>query len=193
MSATTAVIAPPRGRRAPEPDSGERQRHLEAVGGRVARRSRPRLFYAMAAVTTVFLIVVTQLLLSVGVSQGAYRIESLQTSKTSLARNLQAATEKVDTLSSPQNLAAKASALGMIDGNSPAYLRLSNGTVAGAPVAATGSPAPSGTVLVPNALLAKPKPKASTPAKKATPEANEQGTQHSPVAWDGALPSPSTH
>jgi len=191
MSATTAVIAPPRGRRAPAPDVDGRERHLEAVERRDARQRKPRVFYATVAVATVFVIVVVQLLLSVGVTQGAYRIESLQSSKASLSRSLQAASEKVGTLSSPQNLAAKASALGMVDGNSPAYLRLSNGTVAGAPVAAAGTPAGAGTMLVPNALL--PTPKSSTPAKTATPTTNEKAAQHGPVAWEGALPSPSTH
>lgn len=187
MSATTAVIEP--GRRAQGGARPTRDRHLEAVALGAARRPKPTLFYAAVAVTAVFAIVVTQLLLSIGVSQGAYQIESLQSTRVSLAQDLQSATEQVDMLSSPQNLAAKAAALGMIGGNSPAYLKLSTGKVLGAPVAATGSP--TGTsVLVPNALL--PTPKTST-AKKGAPDANHPATQQGPVAWVGALPSPTTH
>jgi hypothetical protein len=189
MSATTAVIAPARRGTAPDPRRPARERHLEAVDSRAARRRKPTLFYAAVSVGAVFAIVATQLMLSIGVSQSAYQIASLQSSKVSLAQDLQAATERVDMLSSPQNLAAKASALGMVGGNSPAYLRLSTGTVIGAPAPARGTAAPGSRILVPNALLPTPE----TPAKKGAPSANDPAGQRAPVAWEGALPSPSTH
>lgn len=187
MSATTAVIAPARH----APDTGRRQerQHLTAVDPSVGQRRRPTLFYAAVAVAAVFAIVAVQLMMSIVVSQDAYRIEGLQTTKASLARDLQAVNERVDTLSSPQNLAAKAGALGMVEGNSPAYLKLSTGTVVGAPVPAAGAAAGT-SVLVPNALLT---PTSKPTAKKGTPQANEPAAQHGPVAWEGALPAPSTH
>ena len=128
MSQATAPIASVLpARRSP---SERRSTHLEALP-RVSRRSRPKLFYATATVLTVMVIVVTQLLLSIGVSQGAYRIESLQTTKATLARQYQQASESVQVLSSPQNLAAKAAALGMVNNGTPVYLRLSDGAVIG--------------------------------------------------------------
>ena len=124
--------------------------HLAALP-RAERRARPKLFYAAVAVTTVMVVVVAQLLLSIGVSQGAYRIESLQANKAQLARAYQEASEKVQTLSSPQNLAANAVALGMVNNGTPVYLRLSDGAVIGSPAPASASAGSTGQ-LVGNAL-----------------------------------------
>ena len=180
---------------------------LEALP-RVSRRARPKLFYAAVAVGTVMVIVVTQLLLSIGVSQGAYRIESLQAENARLARAYQTASEKVQTLSSPQNLAANAVALGMVSDATPVYLRLSDGKVIGSPTPATAASGSTGQ-LVGNALtegiplVTGTRTPTSTGAKKGaisttkngsgTPAANEQQTKNTPVPWTGALPGPSTH
>jgi hypothetical protein len=180
---------------------------LEALP-RVSRRARPKLFYAAVAVSTVMVIVVTQLLLSIGVSQGAYRIESLQAENARLVRANQTASEKVQTLSSPQNLAANAVALGMVSDATPVYLRLSDGKVIGSPTPATAASGSTGQ-LVGNALtegiplVTGTRTPTSTGGKKGatsttkngsgTPAANEQQTKSTPVPWTGALPAPSTH
>jgi hypothetical protein len=151
---------------------------------------------------------VTQLLLSIGVSQGAYRIESLQAENARLVRANQTASEKVQTLSSPQNLAANAVALGMVSDATPVYLRLSDGKVIGSPTPATAASGSTGQ-LVGNALtegiplVTGTRTPTSTGAKKGatsttkngsgTPAANEQQTKSTPVPWTGALPAPSTH
>jgi hypothetical protein len=113
--------------------------------------------YAGIAVGSLVLIVVAQLALSIGVSNGAFHINSLQQQQKQLARAYQASSEAADRLSSPQNLAANADALGMVANGSPVYLRLSNGAITGAPTPASGQPAaPSATTaspLVPNALI----------------------------------------
>jgi hypothetical protein len=193
--------------------------HLEALP-LAQRRARPKLFYAAIAVATVMVIVMAQLILSIGVSQGAYRIESLQAQKAQLSRSYQAASEKVQTLSSPQNLAANAVALGMVDNSTPVYLRLSDSAVIGSPAPASAAAGSTGQ-LVGNALtqnlplVTAPKtttPKHSSQGSKdaagasgeqgqtsaggdgsATPGANQQETAGSPVPWTGALPAPSTH
>lgn len=118
---------------------------------RAERRARPKLFYAAVAVMTVMAVVVVQLLLSIGVSQGAYRIEALQTNKAQLARAYQEASEKVQMLSSPQNLAANAAALGMVNNGTPVYLRLSDGAIIGSPTPASATAGSTGQ-LVGNAL-----------------------------------------
>lgn len=189
--------------------------HLEALP-RAQRRARPKLFYAAIAVSTVMLIVVTQLMLSIGVSQGAYRIESLQIDKAQLSRSYQAASEKVQTLSSPQNLAANAVALGMVNNGTPVYLRLSDSAVIGSPTPASAAAGSTGQ-LVGNALTqniplvtapktTKPKTSGAGAANgtnaagtqeqasgSGAPNANQQETDGSPVPWTGALPVPSTH
>ncbi len=159
VPASTAATAPKLEEPAldrPQRPERERRTHLEVVSTRSQRRARPRTVYAITAVSALLVIVVTQLLLSIGVSQGAYQLSSLQTKQTELQRSYQAASEDLNRLTSPQNLAANANALGMVSNSNPAYLRLSDGAVLGAPVAANGA---AGTVtggqgnLVPNAQL----------------------------------------
>ena len=203
------------------PSREERRRGLLApVDTPVARKQRPKLLYAGIAVSALVVIVIAQLALSIGVSNGAYRLSSLQQQQKQISRDYQASTEAVDKLSSPQNLAANATALGMVTNGSPVYLRLSNGQVIGAPTPATGSAAKtSGSVvkpLVPNALLTgvplatakgvtpsqvatgavRPKSASQQTGSKpasGTPAANVDPEQHGPVAWSGPLPAPATH
>lgn len=223
MSSTLAEKRPAigwLGRTAPRPVEEERPNHLEVVPTRTQRRARPRTAYAIVAVGVLLGIVVAQLLLSIAVSQGAYQLSSLQSKETQLQRSYQAASEDLNRLTSPQNLAANANALGMVSNSNPAYLRLSDGAVLGAALPADGS---AGTVtggqgnLVPNSLLTgvplvtAPKvsaaPKTATTAKPATTPATT-GTQTgnsattgaadpavppASVPLDGALPTPVTH
>jgi hypothetical protein len=195
----------------PEQPARERRSHLEVVSTRSQRRARPRTLYAITAVSSLLVIVVAQLLLSIGVSQGAYQLSALQTQQTQLQRSYQAASEDLNRLTSPQNLAANANALGMVSNSNPAYLRLSDGAVLGAPVAATGA---AGTVtggqgnLVPNAQL-NGVPLAATPgqtltgaatgatAAQAGSSASAGASSTTPakpsVPLQGALPTPVTH
>ncbi|MFB2582831.1 hypothetical protein ACEXQD_16410 [Herbiconiux sp. P15] len=194
---------------------------IEIVPSRAQKRARPRIAYAAVVVTGVLAIVVTQLLLSVGLSDGAYEISALQQTQKELDRTNQVLTEQYDTLSSPQNLAASAVALGMVANSTPVYLRLSDGAVLGSPAAA-GATATGGAE-IPNSLLTPPAaaaaPAAAAPATEApaaeapaaeTPAAGAAaaasgaaaGTgavsappaaeQTADVPWQGALPSPTT-
>ncbi|MDO9399053.1 MAG: hypothetical protein Q7T71_21105, partial [Herbiconiux sp.] len=126
---------------------------IEIVPSRSQRRARPKIAYAAVVVTGVLAIVVTQLMLSIGLSDGAYEISSLQSQQKELDRTNQVLSEQYDALSSPQNLAASAEALGMVANSTPVYLRLSDGAVLGSPTAAAGTGL-SGTSLIPNSLLA---------------------------------------
>jgi len=189
----------------PAPAEQERRGHLEVVPSRSQRRARPRALYAVVAVGSLLVIVVAQLLLSIAISQGAYTLNTLQTQQTSLQRSLQAASEDLTRVSSPQNLAANANSLGMVSNSNPAYLRLSDGAVLGAPIAATGA---AGTVtggqgnLVPNSLLAGVG--LANTQQPATPPATQAGNSASTgaatppttaptVPLQGALPTPVTH
>lgn len=180
-------------------------RHLRTVSHAPAA-TKPKLLYAVVAVAAALGIVAAQLLLSIGVQQGAYRIEGLQAQKATLTRSVQAASEQAGTLNAPQNLAAKAQQLGMVASTEPVYLRLSDGAVIGAPKAANATVTGN---LVPNALLtaqenakaAKAKAAkanaapaaAAAAADQGTPAANDATVATGPVPWDGALPAPETH
>jgi hypothetical protein len=192
------------GRTAPLTHDEEHTSHLEVVSTRRQRRARPRTVYAIVAVATLLGIVIAQLLLSITISQGAYQLNTLQDSQKQLQRDYQAASEDLDRLASPQYLAASANALGMVSNSSPAYLRLSDGAILGAPEAASSA---AGTVtggqgnLVPNALLkgvplvnqhaaVVKAPKAVNPSTTSVPATHAVAPT---VPLNGALPTPVTH
>jgi hypothetical protein len=198
--AAPAPLEEPHELREPRED---RRSHLEVVPSRSQRRARPRALYASIAVGSLLAIVVAQLLLSIGISQGAYQLNSLQAKQTQLQRSYQAVSEDLGRVSSPQNLAANANALGMVSNSNPAYLRLSDGAVLGAPLPASGA---AGTVtggqgnLVPNSLLAgvplvTHAPQTATPqtGNSASTGAANTPQQKPTVPLQGALPTPVTH
>lgn len=197
-----AAMARPRmtlsgGEPAPEWDLPEIAPRIEIVSSRVQKRARPKIAYAAVVVTGVLAIVVTQLLLSIGLSDGAYEVSSLQQQQKELDRSNQVLSEQFDSLSSPQNLAASAESLGMVANSAPVYLRLSDGAVLGSPVAASaGTPnLTGGQTLIPNSLLAAPTAAAgaaTTDAAAAAVSAPPVEPQPADVPWQGALPSPTT-
>ncbi len=168
---------------------------IEIVASRSQKRARPKIAYAAVVVAGVLAIVVTQLMLSIGLSDGAYEISSLQQQQKELDRSNQVLTEQFDKLSSPQNLAANAEALGMVANSAPVYLRLSDGAVLGTPVAAGGTATlTGGQALIPNSLLAAPMAASAAEAAAAAqqPSAPPTAQQSTDVPWQGALPSPTT-
>jgi hypothetical protein len=189
------------------PDFAERtgaERHIEIVAP--SKHAKPRVVYALSAVTCVGAIVVAQLLLSVGISQGAYEVSALRASQVELGRTADSVSEELIRVSSPQSLAANAESLGMVSNSNAAYLRLSDGAVLGAPASATGSQAGAAS-LVPNSLIAgvplvsaegaaavaPATPSAAAPTAAATGAAGSAAAAASSTvtATDG-LPSPTT-
>jgi hypothetical protein len=171
-------------------------RHIEIVATRAQRRARPKSFYATLAVSAVFALFLAQLMLSIVLSDGAYQISSLQAQQTQLSRTEQALAEELDLLASPQSLAQRAEALGMVVGSgSPAFLRLADGALIGTPVAASGSSgvlAPGGG-LVANALLVPPTTPDSTQSESEPVGESSQNASGSSVASsNGELASPTT-
>lgn len=143
--------------RAPERRAAPNRAPLEVVATRRQRRARPRAVYAIATVVGVFAILLAQLVLSIVLSDGAYRITALEAQRIELDRTAQMLTEDLNVFDSAQNVAANAESLGMVVSSvSPAFLLLSDGSVQGSP-----TPAGAGTGvldgrgdLVGNVLLA---------------------------------------
>ena len=133
-----------------ERPGADERRHIEIVSP--STHKRPRVVYAISAVACVGAIVVAQLLLSVGISQGAYEISALRASQVELGRTADSVSEDLIRVSSPQSLAANAEAHGMVSNSTPAFLYLSDGSVRGAPTSASGDQA-GAAGLVPNSLL----------------------------------------
>jgi len=172
--------------RSPAEEQGTR--HIEIVSSREQRRARPRAAYAIVAVAGLFVLFIAQLLLSIVVSDGAYRIAALQTSQRDLGREQQALSEQLDMLSSPQNLATQAESLGMVlSTTNPVFLRLADGAILGTAAAAdagetviTGSAAS----LVPNSLLA------GVPLVTATPTVDPATAADAAATGTGATGAP---
>jgi len=186
VSSNLAFAAPQSTPREQEPT-----RHIEIVSSREQRKARPRIVYALVTVAGLFALFLAQLLLSIVVSDGAYRIAGLQNEQRDLGRQEQALSEQLDLLSSPQNLAAQAESLGMVlSTTSPVFLRLADGAIVGSAsaagegqtvIAATGS-------LVPNALLGDVPLVAQTPAGTAAPLTPGGFVEPAPGAPDAAVP-----
>jgi hypothetical protein len=167
---------------------------------RERRRRRPRVVYAAVAVVGVFAILVTQLLLSITLSEGAYRISALSSQAVELDRDAQVLVESLDALRSPQYLAANAESLGMVSNASPAYLRLADATVLGAPVAAgagsgvlDGRDTMIGNVLLADMELATPAAEGgASGVASTTPPPGSLASEPAQPGFAGSLPSPVT-
>lgn len=158
------------------------------------RRGPSALAGALVSVGIVLAILGTQLGLSIVVSQGAYETRALELEQRDLMRVERVLAQNLDKLASPQNLAANAAALGMVQNATPATLRLSDGAVLGDLTPRTT--AVSGN-LIPNATLE------NLPVLDADglmvarnggqADAAAAAASTAPVPWEGKLPAPETH
>lgn len=130
---TLGAPAPARGPRTPR----RTLRPVVVAPSREQRRARPRALAATIAVSGVFAILLAQLMLSIQLSEGAYRLSAAEAQLVELNRDAQVLTENLARLESPQNVAAQAESLGMVVNSSSAYLRLADAAVLGVPVAAS--------------------------------------------------------
>jgi hypothetical protein len=207
---TIATTAAPRTAPPPRRAAEENPQRLRALDGR-ARRRRPRLGYALVAIAGVLAIGAAQMTLSILTTQSTFEISRLTQQQRTLTLQKQVLYDDVAGLSSPQYLAANASALGMIVAESPSYLRLSDGAVLGTGTPATGASSVdvTGRGSVPNELIAKTplvtdptatvgdtQGASATPAPGATGGTAGGGAAPDPAtppALTDGLPSPSTH
>ena len=123
----------------PESKPTRSQAWLRPLQAKPGAKRRPRVFYATVTVAVVAAIILAQIVLSVAVSSGAYEIATLQKSTKELSRTYTSKSQELAQISSPQHVAARAESFGMVSSNSPAYLRLSDGKILGAPHPASGS------------------------------------------------------
>jgi hypothetical protein len=200
MSVAAASTLAPVRREAPA-------RRLRALGAPAPRR-RPKVVYAIVAVAGAVAIGAAQMALSVLTTQGSYQIAELTSQQRQLDWEKQMLYDDVAGLSSPQYLAANASALGMVINESPSYLRLSDGAILGASQAAIGASSVDaiGRGAVANALITDT-PLVTAPdatiegAPVAPVEVSPDGTTgdaaapvlNTPPPLTDGLPTPSTH
>lgn len=196
MSLLNARLQP---RTAPQPQPARRLRPLDAP----TTRRRPRVAYAALAVGGALAIGVAQMAMSLASTQDAFTLANLNNRQHELTLHKRALNDEMVALSSPQALAAKADALGLVVAGSASYLRLSDGSVRGAGDGASwiSTVAPNGATRVGNALLP---PQAAAVEESATGDADTadgtpaDGTPADPIqpalppAISDGLPSPTT-
>ena len=124
----------------------------ESINRRFLGRASGRAAFAFV-IGSVF-IILAGLQLSIMIQQGSYQLAGLKGQLKDLTTTNQILDEQVRSLSSDQNLANAAAALGMVTNANPVYLRLEDGKVIGHPkVAGSGSGVKIGKNVVPNAAL----------------------------------------
>lgn len=174
------------------------QRRLHVVDA--PARRRPRLAYGITAVAGAIAIALAQMTLSILTTQGGYEVAALQQEQRELTYQKQILADEVAGLSSPQFLAANAAALGMVTGDVPSYLRLSDGAIVGTGQAASATSAVDaiGRGSVQNSLIADTPlvtaPGATiegVPLAPVTETAGEDGFA-TPLPIADGLPAPAT-
>jgi len=114
------------------------------------------------------------LLLNTSLAQGSFTLHDLRATSDQLSDTQGALAQSLDAAKSPANLATRATRMGMVPGESAAFLRLSDGKVVG--VAKPASPGSGFTVVgttapappVVKQVTARPAPSATRPAPPAS-------------------------
>ena len=102
-------------------------------------KGAPRVGYAVASLLGIFAILGAQLTLSIVLSDGAYRILSLERELVDRSRDLDIVAEDIGHMLDPQAVASLAVAMGMVQSRDASYLRLSDRAVIGASTPAGGN------------------------------------------------------
>lgn len=172
-------------------------------------RRRPRRLYGIVAVAGALLIAGVQMGMSILTTQTSYQLSDLNQQQRQLTWQKQILDDEVAGLNSPQYLAANATALGMVIGEPPSYLRLSDGALLGTGQVSYGASsvdalgrasvpnqlvATTPLVTAPDASIAAPTPQPTAPADpSADPIAVAPVDPATPPPLTEGLPSPSTH
>lgn len=143
MSVAAGLAGPttPDSRRKPDRVTSTRRRTpLQLVPTGPASRSRAPFVATIVSLLVAGLLGL--LMLNTVLARDAFALHSLKVEDRVLTDREQGLQREVESLRSPQNLAAQAESLGMVLGGPPAFLRLPDGTVLGVPKAAEAAEAP---------------------------------------------------
>jgi hypothetical protein len=151
MSALQTVHTP---QQAPDEAPGPRRRLVALPRPRLRRA--PSVAHGVVALAGLGAIILGQLAMSMAIGESAYEISALQSTSAQLSREQQTLQERLDTLTSPQQVSLAAESLGMVQGQASQFLQLSTGAVLGGRrqlhVQGVG-PAEDGSLLVANQLV----------------------------------------
>jgi hypothetical protein len=139
----------------------------------------PRAPFVLLVLGLLIAGLLTLLAVNTALAQNSFVIHDLEQQAAELADREHLLREEVATQESPQRLAERAVALGMVPSGNPVFLRLADGAVLGEPEPAEAPPAPA-------AREPAPAPEAAAPAEPPPAEAAPEAAP-GPVA-DPALP-----
>ena len=185
--ATAAALLPEPQAPATRPD-----RRLKPVTAPAPRR-RPKLAYALIALSGAAAIGIGQIGLSLAITQDSFVLADLKAQERELNLQSSALSDDLAGISSPQMLATKAAELGLVVTGSASYLRLSDATIFGSNTGAGSQSTvdPRGNGAVHNALLQQPAPPAAD-EEPVVDEAVDTVDPNLPPPITEGLPSPST-
>ena len=188
--------------RAPASEPARRLHALDRPElGRSRPQRRPRLLYGILAVAGAVLIAAAQMGLSILTTQSSYELSDLTRQQQGLDFQKQMLTDSIAGLSSPQYLAANAAALGMVTGQAPTYLRLSDSAIIGTDAGSNGASSVNALTqaAVANALVAgvplvnDPAASLHSGASVADQAIAASAESPTPPAIADGLPTPATH
>lgn len=133
--------SPPAPGGAPAGPTGRGRPSLELVPA--GSTALPRTTFVVLLVSLLIGGLIGLLMLNTVLARDAFVLDSLKADSRELADREQALQREVELLRSPQSLAARATELGMVQAGPPAFLRLADGAVLGAPVPGA-APLPAG-------------------------------------------------
>ncbi|MBW3647074.1 MAG: hypothetical protein KY440_04785 [Actinobacteria bacterium] len=142
MSVATGLVGSPPGRLPPGAtaglSAGRPSPSLELVP--TGRPALPRATFLVLLVSLLVGGLIGLLMLNTVLARDAFVLDRLKEQGRALADQEQALEREVELLRSPQSLAVRATELGMVQAGPPAFLRLPDGTVLGAPVPGAAVP-----------------------------------------------------
>lgn len=138
MSVATALLGSPPGRASAGAPAGRGQPSLELVPA--VRSALPRATFVVLLVSLLVGGLIGLLMLNTVLARDAFVLDSLKEQGRALADREQALEREVELLRSPQSIAVRAAELGMVQAGPPAFLRLPDGAVLGAPVPGAAVP-----------------------------------------------------
>lgn len=106
---------------------------------RAPSRPRTRVPFIVLCVSILAGALLGALLLNVTMAQTSYAIRDRQVELAQLTEQQQDLTQQLEVAGSPESLARRARALGMVPAPAPAFLRLSDGVIIGESVPATAA------------------------------------------------------
>ncbi len=138
MSVATGLLGVPPDPAAAGAAAGRAQPSLELVP--TAGSALPRATFVVLLVSLLVGGLIGLLMLNTVLARDAFVLDSFKERGRALADREQALEREVELLRSPQSLAVRATELGMVPAGPPAFLRLPDGAVLGAPVPGAAVP-----------------------------------------------------